>query len=206
MGTEILNTLSTPFLLVMTNSGTGSLLISGISVTGTNSTNFPLTHNCPASLAAGAKCTLTIYFKPTATGTRTGSVVIKDNSGTGSQTVTLTGTGLASTSGTPAVSLPHTSIYMGTEILNTLSTPFLLVMTNSGTGSLLISGISVTGTNSTNFPLTHNCPASLAAGAKCTLTIYFKPTATGTRTGSVVIKDNAGTGSQTVTLTGTGLT
>jgi hypothetical protein len=63
----------------------------------------------------------------------------------------------------------------------------------------------VTGTNSTNFPLTQNCPATLAAAASCTLTIYFKPSATGTRTGAIVIKDNAGTGSQSVTLTGTGL-
>lgn len=203
MGSEYVNTLSTPFSLVMTNSGTGSLSISSISVAGTNATNFPLSENCPTALAAGSKCTLTIYFKPSATGTRTGSIVIKDNAGTGSQTVALTGTGLSA--GTPAVSLAHTSVYMGSEHVNTLSTPFLLVMTNSGTGSLSIGSISVAGTNASDFPLTENCPTTLAAGSKCTLTIYFKPTATGTRTGTVVIKDNAGTGSQTVALTGSAI-
>jgi hypothetical protein len=78
-------------------------------------------------------------------------------------------------------------------------------MTNAGTGTLSITSIGVAGINGADFPMSKNCQATLAAGASCTLTIYFKPLATGTRTGAVVIKDNAGTGSQTVTLTGTGL-
>jgi hypothetical protein len=202
MGSEFVNKESTPGTVTMTNAGTGPLSITNIGVAGINSAEFPLTKNCPATLAAGANCTLTIYFKPLATGVRDAKVVITDGDGT--QYITLTGTGISS-GGTPVVYLPHSSLYMGSEFVNKESTPGFLVMTNTGTGSLLISSISVTGTNSTNFPLTQNCPATLVAGAKCTLTIYFKPSATGTRTGAIVIKDNAGTGSQTVTLTGTGL-
>jgi hypothetical protein len=203
MGSELVNQSSSPSTVTMKNAGTGPLTISNIGVGGLNSADFPLTKNCPATLATGASCTLTVYFKPLATGARDAQIVITDSVGT--QYVTLTGTGLSASSGTPAVSLPHTSVYMGSEYVNTLSTPFLLVMTNSGTGSLSISSISVTGTNGADFPLTQNCPATLAAGSKCTLTIYFKPSATGTRTGSVVIRDNAGTGSQTVALTGSAL-
>jgi hypothetical protein len=94
---------------------------------------------------------------------------------------------------------------MGSEIVNKWSSPSTVIMTNAGTGPLSITSIGVSGINSADFPLAKNCPAALAAGASCTLTIYFKPLATGTRTGTIVIKDNAGTGSQTVTLTGTGL-
>ena len=202
MGSEFVNKESGPGPVTLTNSGTGPLSITSIGVAGINSADFSVTKNCPATLAAGATCTLTIYFKPLTTGARDAYVVITDGDGT--QYITLTGTGLSS-GGTPVVSLPHTSLYMGSEIVNVKSTPGFLVMTNTGTGSLSISSISVTGTNSTNFPLTQNCPATLAAGAKCTLTIYFKPSATGTRTGAIVIKDNAGTGSQTVALTGIGL-
>lgn len=203
MGSVVVNQTSSARMVTMKNAGTGSISISNIGVGGLNSADFPLTKTCSTTLAAGASCTITVSFKPLGTGVRQGQIVITDTAGT--QYVTLSGTGLASTSGKPAVSLPHTSIYMGSEHLNRLSTPFLLVMTNSGTASLSISSISVTGTNATNFPLSENCPTSLAAGSKCTLTIYFKPTAIGTRTGSVVIKDNAGTGSQTVALTGTAI-
>jgi hypothetical protein len=83
--------------------------------------------------------------------------------------------------GAPVVTLAHTSLYMGTEYVGKRSTPGKLVMTNTG-----------------------SCPASLAAGASCTLTIYLQPTATGTRSGEIIIYDNAGAGNQTVTLTGTG--
>ncbi len=55
--------------------------------------DFTLTHNCPATLAVGASCTINVKFAPTVIGERTGSVVITD-SGTGQpQTIQLTGTG-----------------------------------------------------------------------------------------------------------------
>jgi hypothetical protein len=105
----------------------------------------------------------------------------------------------------PVVSLPHTSLYMGKEVLNKLSTPAKLVLTNVGSGPLSITSIGVAGVNSTNFPLSHNCLKILAPGGNCTLTIHFKPTATGPRYGQIIIDDDAETGTQTVTLTGTGL-
>jgi hypothetical protein len=43
----------------------------------------------------------------------------------------------------------------------------------------------------------------VAAGASCTISVTFKPTAGGTRTGAVTISDNAGASPQTVALTGT---
>jgi hypothetical protein len=202
MGSEIVGVEGTPGKMSVTNSGGGPLSITGIGVSGINKTEFPLTHNCPTTLAAGASCTLTIYFKPAGTGTRDAEIVIFDNAGSGEQTVTLTGTGLGS--GTPAVSLAHTSFYMGHEVVGVQGTPGKLIMTNSGTGTLSISSFSNTGTNSTNFSLSQNCGTSLAAKASCTLTIYFRPSGTGTRTASIVIKDNAGTGTQTVALSGLG--
>jgi hypothetical protein len=105
----------------------------------------------------------------------------------------------------PAVSLNHTSLYMGTEYVGKKSTPGAVVMTNTGSGALSISSIVVAGVNGSNFPITNNCGTSLAAGASCTVTIYLQPTAVGTRSGEVIVYDNAGSGSQTVTLTGTGL-
>jgi hypothetical protein len=106
---------------------------------------------------------------------------------------------------TPTVSLPHTSLYMGSEKVGIEGTPGKLVMTNSGGGPLAISSIGVAGINKTEFPLSQNCPGTLAAGASCTLTIWFRPAGTVTRDAEIVIFDNAGSGEQIVTLTGTGL-
>jgi hypothetical protein len=106
---------------------------------------------------------------------------------------------------TPAVSLQHTSFYMGKEYVGKESTPGKMAITNSGGGPLAISSIGVAGINRTEFPLSDNCPKTLAAGASCTLTIWFKPAATGTRDAEIVIFDNAGSGKQYVTLTGTAL-
>jgi hypothetical protein len=54
---------------------------------------FTETNNCPASLAAGKSCTITVEFTPAGSGERTGAVVVSNN-GTGQpQTIELTGTG-----------------------------------------------------------------------------------------------------------------
>jgi hypothetical protein len=202
MGQEYVNKQSTPGTVTVTNTGGSALAISSITAGGTDGSMFPLSENCPTSLAAGASCTLTIYFKPTAVGACSGQIVLADSVGT--QAVALTGTGLSS-GGTPAVSLSNTSMYMGTEYVGKKSTPGYLTVTNTGTGTLTFSSVVVAGTNSTSFPISNDCPATLAAGASCKLVVYLAPTATGARGAEIIMYDNAGSGSQTVTLTGTGL-
>jgi hypothetical protein len=108
----------------------------------------------------------------------------------------------SSGSGTPKVTLQYSSLYMGTEYVGKTSTPGTMWLKNSGTGTLTVSSVTASGTDGSDFPVKSNC-TSVAAGSTCTLTIYLKPTATGTRTGEIVITDSAGT--QTVALTGTGL-
>src|SRR6185436_7328016 len=61
-----------------------------------------------------------------------------------------------------------------------------VTLTNSGTTSATVSGVSASG----DFSQTNNC-TSLAVGASCTVTVGFKPTAAGTRSGSVTITSNA---------------
>jgi hypothetical protein len=48
------------------------------------------------------------------------------------------------------------------------------------------------------------CGSSLAAKSKCTISVTFTPTATGTRTGSLNVTDSALNSPQTAALTGTG--
>jgi len=49
-----------------------------------------------------------------------------------------------------------------------------------------------------------NCGSTLAAAASCTINVTFTPTATGSRTASLLFSDNGGGNLQSVGLSGTG--
>ena len=55
-----------------------------------------------------------------------------------------------------------------------------------------------------DYAQTNTCGTSVAAGANCTISVTFTPTATGSRTGAVTINDNAAGSPHIVSLTGTG--
>nr|MBA3914661.1 choice-of-anchor D domain-containing protein [Terriglobales bacterium] len=202
-GSEPIGLPSVPMQSTITNTGTGPLLISSITITGANAGDYAQTSTCPispSSLAVGASCTISATFNPTALGVRFGNILITDNVVAGNTTITMTGTGT-----TPAaVSLSPSSLtFPGTNI-NTTSAPLPVTLTNSGNGALNITSITVTGTNAGNFTQTNTCGASVAAGATCTINVTFTPTATGARSGSVTITDNASPATQTISLSGTG--
>jgi hypothetical protein len=178
--------------VTLKNTGSATLSITSIIASG----DFSQTHTCVASVAVSASCTISVTFKPTAAGTRTGAVTITDNASPATQTVSLTGTGAA-----PAVSLSPTSLTFPAQKLNTSSSAQSVRLKNTGSASLTITSIRVSG----NFSQTNNCFSSVAVGASCTISVTFKPTTTGTRTGAVTITDNASPATQTVSLTGTGV-
>ncbi len=201
-GNQPVNTTSAPQAVTLTNTGSATLNIASISITGTNSTDFAQINNCPASLGVGANCSINVTFTPTATGTRTASLSVSDDATGSPQTVSLTGTGIS----TPAVSLSPASLNFGNQPVNTTSPPQTVTLTNTGSGTLTISSIGITGTNSGAFAQTNNCPASLGAGANCTISVTFTPTSAGAKTASLSISDNAAGSPQKVGLSGTGTT
>src|SRR5262249_39777955 len=85
---------------------------------------------------------------------------------------------------TSGVTLSSTSISFASQPTGTTSPAQVVTLTSSGTQSLSIGGIAVTGTNSSDFLQTNNCPATLAPTASCTINISFAPTTTGTRSAS----------------------
>src|SRR5207344_2065285 len=93
------------------------------------------------------------------------------------------------------------SLTFGAVNLRTPSLPQTVTLTNSGSAALTISGLATSG----DFSQNNNCGASLAAGAACTIQVVFTPTASGVRTGTLTITDNAANSPQSVALTGSGL-
>ncbi len=70
---------------------------------------------------------------------------------------------------------------------------------------MTITNIAVTGTNAGDFFQTHTCGSSLAAGARCSISVTFKPTASGTRTAALSVTDNAAGSPQKAALSGIGV-
>jgi hypothetical protein len=105
----------------------------------------------------------------------------------------------------PNATLSPTSLTFSSQLVGTSSLPKTVTLRNNGTAHLTISSIGITGLNAGNFTQTHTCGTFLAVGASCTISVKFKPNATGTRTAAVSVHDNAANSPQKVALYGTGV-
>ena len=77
-----------------------------------------------------------------------------------------------------------------------------MTVTNPGSTAASMSSIGVTGP----FGESNNCGTSLAAGASCTVSVTFAPTAAGAATGTLSVASSAPGSPLTVALSGTGVT
>ncbi len=195
-GNWVVQTTSTPKTVVLKNTQTFALTISSISTSG----DFAETSTCPVAtgtLAAGASCNISVTFTPSTLGARAGTLTVNDNAPNTPQTASLTGTGVT------AVSLVPSSQSFGSLSLGTTSAPKVITLKNFQTVPLNIAGISTSG----DFAQTSTCPLSpstLGAGANCTISVTFTPTAVGLRSGALTVNDNAPNAPQIAQLTGTG--
>jgi ASPM-SPD-2-Hydin domain-containing protein/centrosomal CEP192-like protein/HYDIN/CFA65/VesB family protein len=199
---RIVGTTSAAQAVTLSNTGTGTLTISSVSIGGADPHDFAQTNNCGSSLAAGSNCALNVTFTPSATGTRSANLAVSDNSAGSPQTTSLMGTGLSTN---PVASLSPTSLTFTSQNVGTTSAAQSLTLSNSGGAALSISSITITGTNATDFAQTNNCGTSLAAGTKCAINVTFKPTAIGGRSATLAVTDNAAGSPQTAGLAGTGV-
>jgi hypothetical protein len=178
--------------VTLINTGNATLSITSIVASG----DFAQTNTCGSSVAASGNCTISVTFKPTTTGTRTGAITITDNASNSPQSVTLTGNGIVA-----IANLSPTSLTFGSQNVGTFSAPQTVKLTNTGHARLIISSIVASG----DFSTTNNCNGLVPpSGGTCNITVIFSPTAVGTRTGNLTLTDNALDSPQVVGLTGTG--
>jgi hypothetical protein len=176
----------------VTNHGNSPLSITSAATTG----DFTAHRLCGSSINGGGFCLINVVFKPSQTGLRTGVLTITHSDPASPQILALMGTGTA-----PTVGLSAASLSFAGQIVGTSSTAQTVTLTNSGDGSLTISGVTTSG-DFTSTP--GHCAGSIAAGKICEITVAFKPQAGGSRTGSLSIADDAANSPQTVALSGTG--
>ncbi|WP_202871743.1 choice-of-anchor D domain-containing protein [Kribbella pratensis] len=182
---------SSPQAVTVTNTGTAAAPVSAVATSG----DFSQTNNCGTSIAAGASCTVSVTFRPTAAGSRSGNLTVNASGIT--NTVPLSGTGVAPG---PILNANPASLSFPDTQVGSSSSAQTVAVTNSGTTSATVSGVTATG----DFSQTNNCSA-LAVGASCTVTVTFRPTASGSRTGGVTVTSNANNSPTSISLTGNGI-
>jgi hypothetical protein len=180
-----------PSPVVITNNSGAVVNISSIASSG----DFSQTNDCGSSVTPGQACRIQVTFRPMAVGTRTGTLTITASDSSVAHAVSLSGTGIAP--GIVTVSVAN--LIFAPQIVNSSSTAQSFTITNTGGQPISIASVAANG----DFSQSNDC-ASLAAGQKCTVTVTFKPSKTGTLSGNISVSYGAGGSPQVVQLSGVG--
>lgn len=205
---------------VINNAGPGKLTVSGISISGTNTADFNV-KSAPAfpfSVAPGAKQIITVEFKTTTIGNRTAMLNIASNDfdermyaiaiqAAGVEPkIAVKGNNILIIDG-DATAGSANNTYFGDVKLGLSSTKNFDIQ-NTGTGTLTVSSVNLSGTNSNEFTVTSPAtfPVTVAAGSSAPVTVKFTPTAIGIRNATLnIVNDDASTATYDFSVEGNGL-
>ena len=179
------------------NTGTASVTISSISVTGKGFTQSGIT--TPLALAGGKTTNATLIYAPTVSGYAAGTVTIASNATNKSLTMTVSGTGASATS---AVTATPANLSFGNEIVGNSNT-LPVTLTNTGNSSVTLSGITISGAGITTSGGVSG--TTVAPGQSTTVNVTFAPKTAGSVSGSVKVASNATNSPATLAVSGTGL-
>jgi hypothetical protein len=185
-GYQQVNALSAAQTVNIVNTGLGPVLVTAVSVSGgTAPADFNFAYqpgqSCIGFLPAGASCAVAVTFQPGAVGTRQSNLVAAfAPASILNQSVVLSGVGIAPSSTgliDPATGLAATATTLGFGIqpLNSQSTARLILLVNSGTGSLPVGPIGFTGGTAADFSQTNTCGTVLVVGGTCQIYVSFTP-------------------------------
>jgi len=141
-----------------------------------------MTYTAPASMPADSSVTLTAES-------------VTDNTKSTAASIALTN---------GSVKLVPNILAFGT-VKASASRSLPVALTNTGAAALNMTGITFTGANASAFTQTNDCGSSVAAGATCTITVTFKPTAGLSYDVTMSIADSSPDSPQQVALHGSGV-
>jgi hypothetical protein len=198
---QAVGTTSAGKTVTVKNTSASGVTLSSLATSGDFTATGSGTTPCAANLnlAAGASCTMSVTFSPAlgASGSISGAVVVSDNASVSQQVFDVKGTAAL------PISFSPTSLTFGAQAVATTSGAQTVTLTNN-----LATSLSPTITGSGEFAVapggTTPCTGTLAAHAKCTITVTFTPHAVGTRASAITVTDSSNPGVETMAVTGTG--
>ncbi len=180
--------------VTLTNNGDQALDLIATQVSG----DFNAVNQCGASLSGHSSCAIAVNFVPTQVGAETGTLIVGD--ALRSQTVTLTGTGVA-----PAgISVAPASLNFGNFAVGQTSAALPVTLTNNGGAALSAVTFAVTGDFAAQAAPANGCGTTLAVGASCQIAVTFSPQQAGKSTGTMTVSAAQLKAPLTVALSGNG--
>ncbi len=208
-GDQIVGTASDAQAAFITNIGTATLNVTGLTITpttfNTSATDFTVSGSCGA-LAPNASCAVGVSFTPTGSVGPKGANLTIVSDATNAPTSTIAVLGNAIPAPAPKVQLNPTTVGFGSVLRGTLHATTTLKVTNSGQLPLTISRVDGI-PNATGYsPVSNDCLRTIGVGDFCTIVIRFTPNGPGPQRGELSIISNAPTSPDRVPLTGSGCT
>jgi HYDIN/CFA65/VesB-like, Ig-like domain/Abnormal spindle-like microcephaly-assoc'd, ASPM-SPD-2-Hydin/Cep192 domain 4 len=211
-GTQVITSPSAPAKVTLTNTGIGPVTINNVTVGGIDAADFTLLYaganNCFAGFAntlpAGASCDVWVRFAPTAVGVKNAVLQFVINNAPagvfplGTYSVQLNGTGTTATTG-----IAPNFLNFGSQQVGTVSNPATVTITNTSNGGQTLTALVLADPLAPDYLIQNDqCSgAFLAAGASCTLQVFFAPQSAGVL--GATIQDGAA--NTLVTMTGVGV-
>jgi hypothetical protein len=187
---------STSKSISVKNTGTTSVTITSIT---SSCPEFKLASGTtPATLAAAASTSYSFYFAPQAAQAYSCNYTLAVSSGS-NLVVPLTGTGLASTA---IVGLSTNSLTFNNQHVGTPSASQAIKVSNTGAGTIEITGITITSPDFYITPVT--LPISIQKNASTTINVFYSPAQAISETGVIGLVYND-IPEQVVDLNGTGV-
>lgn len=198
---QALHSTSSATTISLLNNGNGPVAITAITLA--TAGDFALNDTACVNhvLNPGTNCSITVTFSPIATGPRTATITILDDTANPRHLVTLSGTGSAISQ---PLTVAPTSLSFDPQAPHSASPAKTITL--QATGSIPVAITAVTLASVGDFTLNSSACVNhtLSPGAKCSLTVTFSPIASGPRVASIIILDSTTNPRHLVTLTGTG--
>lgn len=189
-------------MITVTNTTAGAVTISSVSLAGANVPSFATSNTCVNPIPVEGSCTVSVTFDPSGVGAKSASVVIASNAASHTNSVGLSGTGVAPTT---QVTVAPLSVSFGSQPVGSTSAAQLLVVTNTTGASVTVNTVGLSGLNVPAFSTTNTCGTPLAVGASCTVSVRFAPPSTGGKSAQVNIASSGSSSPAAIALTGTGV-
>src|SRR5205807_3296635 len=118
-----------------------------------------------------------------AAGEPSANLTVNDDAPGSPHPVPLAGSAVAA----PQAAFDPASLTFSSHTVSSASAAQVVTLSNPGSAPLAITSIGLSGANAGDFSQTNTCAAALAAGAKCSISVIFKPSAAGSRSATLTI-------------------